>query len=743
MPMKNFIQIIKNKISNFIKFISINFEKAEIELLIKVLSFLMLFSWIYYLSDIKYKEQYFNLKIGDISPYDIKAENDIEYIDQSATKQKIEMAVRSLPLIFKKNNDILNENIEKINKFFNDIEKLSPNEIVNYFWNNYNKKINLTNAKILLENFNETKTISLKILNYLFQAGIANISKEDLNKISDASYIVVSTSSENQESINNVPVENIYFISNLSISEVIIKNYPRISKEKANIISKILSIFIEPNLIYDNILTEENIKNRIKVIEPVKKIIKKGKIILRYGEEITESTFNILTQIKESSSKSKVFRNYILLLLIIFIITFILFYNYGGIWFKTNKNFFFLVVFSFVMATINYYSVQLSKFLPVRIENSFFVPITTSAILLSHLVSYSLSYMVILFISITTTFLLGLQFLDFVILFLIGFFVLLVSKNLKKRIFLWYLGLIVAFFYLIIILIVSKINNYTKEQFLNAFLIGVANGIISTIIATGFLPLFEILFNLLTEYRLLELSDLNLPIMKKLLIEAPGTYHHSIIVGNLAEAAAKEINANPLLARVGGYYHDIGKIENAEYFIENIENPEISKHSKLKPSISSSIVKSHVKYGINLGKKLRLPKEVIDIIAQHHGTTIISIFYKKAILETPPDERDNILANYMYDGPKVQTKEAALVMLADSVEAATRALKKPSHPRIVSTVKDIINTRFLEGELDESPLTLKDLNKIAETFIQVLSAIYHTRIEYPEKEEIERLKNGN
>jgi putative nucleotidyltransferase with HDIG domain len=216
--------------------------------------------------------------------------------------------------------------------------------------------------------------------------------------------------------------------------------------------------------------------------------------------------------------------------------------------------------------------------------------------------------------------------------------------------------------------------------------------------------------------------------MKSLMITAPGTYHHSVIVGNLVEAAAEAVGVNPLLARVSSYYHDIGKIKMPEYFVEN-QSGAPSKHDKLTPHMSSMILINHTKEGVELAKQFKLPQTVIDIIKQHHGTSLITYFYQKAKdnnIEGLPAEDE-----YKYPGPKPQTRVAALVMMADAVEAASRVLNDPTSARISALVDRIINHIFLDGQLDECELTLKDISEIKRRFNYILTGILHKRIDYP------------
>ncbi|MBU5638798.1 HDIG domain-containing protein [Geomonas sp. Red69] len=256
-------------------------------------------------------------------------------------------------------------------------------------------------------------------------------------------------------------------------------------------------------------------------------------------------------------------------------------------------------------------------------------------------------------------------------------------------------------------------------------------GLINAVYVSGTIPLIEALFQYTTDVKLLELANLNSPLLRELMIRAPGTYHHSVLVGNMVEAGAEAINANPLLARVAAYYHDVGKLKKPQYFIENIRDGE-NRHDKLSPSMSALILISHMKDGVELAKEHRIGQPIIEIIRQSHGTSLINYFYLKAKgLETPGsppvDERD-----FRYPGPKPQTREAGLVLLADCVEAASRTLTDPTPARIQGLVQKIINNIFIDGQLDECELTLKNLHEIAKSFNQILAGIYHQRIDYPE-----------
>jgi putative nucleotidyltransferase with HDIG domain len=271
-----------------------------------------------------------------------------------------------------------------------------------------------------------------------------------------------------------------------------------------------------------------------------------------------------------------------------------------------------------------------------------------------------------------------------------------------------------------------------------AVVLGIAGGMLSGVITTGLSPVVEWAFEYTTNVKLLELANMEQPLLRELMVQAPGSYHHSLMVGNMVEAAAKSIGANALLARVAAYYHDIGKIKKPLYFVENQAGGE-NRHERLAPSMSSLILISHVKDGVELAREHHLGTSIQDIIQQHHGTSIISYFYQKALdlqeklKSTKGGEVSPVLLeDYRYPGPKPQTKEAGLVLLADAVEAASRTVTEPTAARIQGMVQKITNKIFTDGQLDECELTLKDLHQIAKSFIQILTAIFHQRIDYPE-----------
>lgn len=259
---------------------------------------------------------------------------------------------------------------------------------------------------------------------------------------------------------------------------------------------------------------------------------------------------------------------------------------------------------------------------------------------------------------------------------------------------------------------------------------GFLSGIFSALIAMMLIPALESVFHYTTDVKLLELSNLNHPLLKEMIVRAPGTYHHSMMVGSMVEAAAEEIQANPLLGKVMCYYHDIGKMEHSNYFIEN-QKPGQNPHDHISPYMSKTLLIAHVKDGVERGMAFGLGQPIIDGILQHHGTTLISFFYNKALDQKEEDQADVGEEDFRYPGPKPQFREAALCMLADSIEAAARSLDEPTPVRLQNIVRNIVQRKFMDGQLDECNLSLRDLSKVEMAFSRILMGIYHQRIDYP------------
>ena len=359
---------------------------------------------------------------------------------------------------------------------------------------------------------------------------------------------------------------------------------------------------------------------------------------------------------------------------------------------------------------------------------NYMIPIAVASILIALLLDSQLAVLLTVVLSFVIGIYTGLRLGETMVSLVAGVVAVFSLRKIRRRAQFYETILFLSLAYLLAIIAVESLKFTRFTDTIRYCGFGVLNSFFSVFLCMGVVPFLERLFGFTTDITLLELSDLNRPILRELSLKAPGTFHHSLIIGSLAESAAEAIKANSLLARVGAYYHDIGKVRKPEYFADNqagIKNP----HDKLSPKLSALIIKSHVKDGIATAKKEKLPRPIVAIISEHHGKTLISYFYNKAVELNPKQKIQE--TDFRYPGPQPSTKEAAIVMLADSVEAAARSLENPTPSRIKGIIKQIITHRFNEMELDGSDLTMKDLHKIADAFLPILVGIFHQRPEYP------------
>ncbi|MDA0337033.1 MAG: HDIG domain-containing protein [bacterium] len=381
-----------------------------------------------------------------------------------------------------------------------------------------------------------------------------------------------------------------------------------------------------------------------------------------------------------------------------------------------------------LLAIITLSTAAIASYIRTEDMQTFFVPTPLAAMLLTILLSPQLALVVSFLLSLFIGSLFGDFYVALVCALTCAVAVFSV-RHVRHRNQFYRAIILLPASYAVLIAAADLLRFVQLQEIYTHVLPGIFIGVATPIVIQGLLPIFESLFGVTTDITLLELSDLNRPLLRELAIRAPGTYTHSLIMANLSEAAAQHIGASPLLARVGCYYHDIGKMLKPEYFTENQglrggRNP----HDHLTPSMSALIIDSHVKDGIELGEENGLPRAIVDLIPQHHGTTVLEFFYNRAIeLGVENVRRDD----YRYDGPKPQTKEAGILMLADSVESAARTLTERTPSRVRQLVRRIAQQKFTAGELDECPLTLRDLHAIEESFIPVLMGTLHGRLEYP------------
>lgn len=363
--------------------------------------------------------------------------------------------------------------------------------------------------------------------------------------------------------------------------------------------------------------------------------------------------------------------------------------------------------------------------------SGYLIPVAGFAVMIALLYDERLSLVASAFLTATIG-LVADQGLTFIVVVGLGTVAAILSVHqLRDRRQLYRLLLYVPMVHLFTLGIMGMVSAMAFEEMLSDALYLVANPFIATGFALFAVPLSETVFGRCTNLTLLELLDLNRPLLRRLMLEAPGTYHHSLMVGTLAEAGASAIGANPLMARVQGYYHDIGKIRKPEYFIENLMAGRKNPHDKLAPTMSRLILESHVRDGLALAREQKLPKAVRDAIAQHHGTSLMTYFYHRAKQKDPQTSG----TDYRYPGPRPRSRELAIVLLADQIDAASRSLEDPTPSRLRGLIKLLMAKRAQEGELDDSHVTLKDLAALGEAFIPILTALFHGRVSYPKMEQ--------
>jgi len=527
---------------------------------------------------------------------------------------------------------------------------------------------------------------------------------------------------------------------------------PGLSREVLPLVLKISEQSLKPNLTFNKDETEARKVEAKARVNPVFFQIKRGEVVLRTGEPVREEHLLKIDALKKAQERSHILSILLGLALLTFLILVSLYEfstkNIKKFALTTRDLLFFCSTLLGMVGLLKIFylitDILGGEFLTIPSSSyTYLFPIAAGAMLIRIVINSEVAIVFAALASYFAASMMGNQ----LFLFIFNFVASLIGAHkvarCEQRSILIKAGVFVGAAGVLMILSYNLITGtFLKMTVLADVVMGFLGGLLASLMVLGMAPIIESLFGYTTDIKLLEMANLDHPLLKDLVLQAPGTYHHSIIVGSLVEAGAKSIAANPLLARVSAYYHDIGKLKKPLYFIENVGGME-NKHDHLTPTMSSLILSSHVKDGVELAHENRLGERIIHIIQQHHGTSLITYFYQKAKEKENPamdsiDERD-----FRYPGPKPQTKEAGIVMLADAVEAASRALTDPTPSRIKGLVQRIINNIFLDGQLEECELTLKDLQKIEESFSLILNAIFHRRIDYPVLPSLENNKKKN
>ena len=506
-------------------------------------------------------------------------------------------------------------------------------------------------------------------------------------------------------------------------------------REAIKAVNQFLRLFITPNLIFNSGKTDSLRGAARQGVADYKQVYAEGDVIIEKGTTVTQDHADALAALAEEVARSerenplKLYLQTIAATLVTAFLTLVF-----GYYLATRETEIYEVPAQlFLLAIIVISTAGLASYIRTNELDTYLVPTPLAAMLTTILLSPQVGLVLSLILSLFV----GSLFSDFYVTLtcaLTSAVAVYSVVHVRHRNQFFSSMIVLPLSYAALIAAADLLRFVPFEQIYQDILPGLAIGVIAPILTMGLLPVFETLFRITTDITLLELSDLNRPLLRDLAIRAPGTYTHSLIMANLSESAAEAINANALLARVGCYYHDIGKMGKAEYFAENqgLQSGR-NAHDHLTPTMSVLVITSHVKDGLALAEHYGLPKAISDLIPQHHGTTVVEYFYNRAIEMGDESVREN---DFRYDGPKPQTKEGGILMLADSVESATRTLGERTPNRVRQLVRNITQQKFSAGELDECDLTLQDLHKIEESFIPVLMGTLHDRVEYPwQKEE--------
>lgn len=704
-------------------------------LLVMALSFAVLTSIIIILTQTGIATQTIKMsdyKVGQSPKKTIILPFDFSYQDKAATEQRMAAEVKLVSPVYSLNDDITGRLESAIDDFLSRVAEL--------------KSLDTSPEKALLEiqrDFPGVMTREDFLAVYkIADTSTLNNSVKEVSSISLDQGIVSLRAEHVQSELKRISIRRSTEIEDIEIDDVIqLKNIREqvvdyslannLSQGMTNAVYIICSNLLSENTFYDSERTDQKISRRLAEVPPVIRTLSKGQIIVEERLPVTEQNMQDLQALSEHSFNvniSAVFAA-ILYILLLYVFAFNYFRLFPGSRQLDNPRIYLLITLLAVFVAI---AVPFGKIinLPEWLPISFILPTALLCMIIAIIINIDVGFSMSLVFSGFVLLVSGMDVKAFLFSFMSGIGGVVSVQGAKKRIDLIKASLYLSGLHIIYSLTIYLIgSDFNFPDFLKGTGWAVINGFICGILNLGLLPFIEHILNAPTPFRLMELSDLNTPLFRRMITLAPGTYGHSVSVANLAESACREIGADPLLARVGAYYHDIGKIDQPEYFIENQSDG--NKHDELKPNLSAAIIKSHLKIGIEKAKEIGLPKEVIEIIAEHHGNGVINYFYneaKKTEENVSPDD-------FAYPGEPPSSREAVVVMLADSVEAASRTVEKPTIAKLEKMVWKIFMTRLEDGQFDNSEISFRELRIIRDTFVHILAGHFHNRIEYPDKDE--------
>ena len=713
-------------------------------------------------------------ELGDVAEKNIKATRDFFIEDREATRVKRDLAVESVPTVYDHDTTLVQGVVQRINQAFAEPRAVIEADLKRQIQDSIDpmggmdvtaeeratalsKAIGAKReafesllgmdisdgAYRLLEKeafSSEIEALIIRILSDILENGVV-ANKEILLKESEKGIVLRRIDNRSERPLNRP--RSLYGLDQ-SKAMVRIIGQPLLEGlhyNPRNLIVDLVQRLIRPNITPNRSETEERKQLAAAAVKPILYKIKAGEMILREGERVAPIHLLKLKAMQTGAESVHSHTGMLgaALIILCLLTTFFILYTDGHTGFAQNrgKNLLFVacalvtVFFLARLAAGFADSITLNAPYAITAHSIYFgIPLAAGAMTVCLFLGLELALPFATVLAVGTAILFNNRFDLFVYFLLNGAMAAYWVQNCRERKVFVKAGIKLG---LLNVVLATAVVAHTQASpgiaLLWDWAFALAGGVGAGIITAGVAPLVEIAFGYTTDIKLLELANLEQPILKRLMIEAPGTYHHSMIVGSLVEAAAAEINANPLLAKVCGYYHDIGKINKPLYFIEN-QRDGVNRHDRLAPSMSRRILVSHVRDGVEMARKHKLGPIIMETIRQSHGTSLISYFYNKAVKASGGESV--CMDDYRYPGPRPQTREAGLVMLADVVEAASRTLSNPTTARIQGQVQGLINKIFSDGQLDNCELTLKDLHSIAKSFIKILNGIHHHRIEYPD-----------
>ncbi|MEI0486299.1 HDIG domain-containing metalloprotein [Brachyspira intermedia] len=681
--------------------------------------------------------------IGDIVTEPFIVKQNVKYENKEETQKVVYYTEAAASPTFDMPKNIEYEALSKISNMFSFMRishdnNISIDDMYNQFLLMYDEPINksvFSNAVVNDLNIGyEAKVI--ETVKELLGVGIisrGNLSADTLSLILDNGIFVYSYDNYIVEE-KLLPKNRVFFLEDLraELPSMIGTKYRNLNINHINSISAIANAFLRDNLIYNSSRTKEKINNLRHNVDPIYNVIKKGFPILSVGERVTEEKAELIRNLFGNNFGGynvSIFIGQALFILLLFSFIGFIILRYKIPFYITFKNFLlfaieYAVIIGITYIFYNHVSYSLSNvYIPFYVYT--FIPMFS---IINSLLGAKrgISSMITLCITLLAANVAQAGIFEISSLFVISVIASILSKRIHNRYSIMLIGLFIGAYLSLMCLVSILLDDSLKINYIT-FIFAFVSGFTQSILVMIFLPIIEYVLETATIFRLQELSDLNNPLLRKLQMNAPGTYHHSISMANLVETIAEEIGEDARLACVSAYYHDIGKMENPLYYIENTNKTE-NRHNKLKPTLSASIVKAHVRLGVEIAKKYRLPKEVIAAIKEHHGTSLIKYFYVEAMKENP-DVDVNL---FTYPGPRPQSKITAILMILDSIEAASRSLDSPRREDLEMLIEHIVNDKMAHGELNDSGLTLKDIEIIKKISFQQIIASLHERIKYPE-----------